>query len=273
MKKSNYTKRFHYIGIMTLTALAALILAGILWMSSGEQTRNSTVVIAPDGKRDEPASTQSPKDSLSEKGGPNRDQHGAWQASPFQIADGKTNSGVLPEMPALAAAAPADKAEPEVVSPEEAARRKKMADLGYLLPPEYYNKDLKTLRKLAKAGDAFAMMHMGEKYYFEMNGQTNHPEYESTMDYANAAKQSFKDALAAGNIRSAGIIAELYFQEKNTTEAYAWHLVSDQLGDSISADWFRRTDMAMQASEAIKQAAALRAAQIIEELKKTKKYS
>jgi len=89
-----------------------------------------------------------------------------------------------------------------------------MEDLGYLVPPSYYTKDLKTLRQMAKAGDAFAMVHIGEKYAFELNGQRNHPEFDPNMDYPSAAKQSFKDALIAGNIRSAGIIAELYYQEK-----------------------------------------------------------
>lgn len=160
---------------------------------------------------------------------------------------------------------------PEVVSPAEAARRKKLEQLGYMLPPDYYTKDLKALKRMAKTGDAFAMMHMGEKYYFELQGQPSHPEFDKNMDYAKAAKTSFQDALIAGNIRSAGIIAELYYQEKNALEAYAWHLVSDQLGDDISADWFRRTDMAQNSSADLKQAAAERAAQILNELKIKKK--
>ncbi len=200
-------------------------------------------------------------------------QHGeGMQASPFSLASVSpeaiaNNAGLAPRPPQNMAALP----ENEVVSPAEAARNKKLQELGYMLPPEYYAKDLRTLRKMAKAGDAYAMMHIGEKYYFELQGQEQHPEFEKNMDYAKAAKQSFQDALVAGNIRSAGIIAELYFQEKNSTEAYAWHLISDQLGDSISAEWFRRTEMAMQASDAVKQAAAQRATQILTELKLKKK--
>ena len=191
-----------------------------------------------------------------------------WQESPFHMGSSASSAssntstqmaGTLPEH------------EKEVVSAEELARRKKMAALGYMVPTDYYTKDLKTLRQLAQAGDAYAMVHLGEKYAFELNGQTTNPEFEQGVDYAKAAKQSFKDALVAGNIRSAGIIAELYFQEKNATEAYAWHLISDQLGDDISANWFRRTDMAQQATPAVKQAAQARAAQIMAELKLSKK--
>lgn len=260
----------------TALTLIALIILGGIWTFWRHEGGDFAGMAALGNKTGGVASVPQGQIAGAEKNQTSRDPNAVWQASPFQIADGKTGSGVLPELAPQNSTAQADKsvqAEPEVISAEEAARRKKMADLGYLLPPEYYSKDLKTLRKMAKAGDAFAMMHIGEKYYFEMNGQTNHPEFESNMDYSNAAKQSFKDALAAGNIRSAGIIAELYFQEKNTAEAYAWHLVSEQLGDSISADWFRRTDMAMQASEAVKQAAAIRAAQILAELNQTKKHS
>ncbi|MDC8756401.1 hypothetical protein [Janthinobacterium fluminis] len=166
-----------------------------------------------------------------------------------------------------AGAAPAaGQPEKEVISAAEAARRQKMAALGYMVPPDYYSKDLKTLRMLAKGGDAYAMVHLGEKYYFELNGNKANPEYDSGTDYALAAKQSFKEALAAGNIRSAGIIAELYLQENNLAEAYAWHLVSERMGDSISADWFRSTKAAQQASDGLKREAGARAAKITAEL-------
>lgn len=191
-----------------------------------------------------------------------------WQASPFET--GASQPQALSRTLAQNSSATSEP-EKEVVSAEELARRKKMAALGYMVPTDYYTKDVKTLRQLAKSGDAYAMVHLGEKYAFELNGQTTHPEFEQGIDYAKAAKQSFRDALVAGNIRSAGIIAELYFQEKNATEAYAWHLVSDQLGDDISADWFRRTEMAQQATPAVKQAAQTRALQIMAELKLTKK--
>lgn len=195
-----------------------------------------------------------------------------WQSSPFQLAGSPAS---VPDLGPMTKIDPQTVPEPEkeVVSAEELARRKKMAALGYMVPTDYYSKDVKTLKQLAKAGDAYAMVHLGEKYYFELNGQTANPEFEQGVDYPAAAKQAFKDALVAGNVRSAGIIAELYFQEKNVAEAYAWHLVSDQLGDDISANWFRRTDMAQQATPEIKQAAATRAAQIMSELKLSKKSS
>ncbi|AMC33611.1 hypothetical protein [Janthinobacterium sp. B9-8] len=140
----------------------------------------------------------------------------------------------------------------EVISPEEAARRKKMEALGYMVPADYLTRDLQSLKKMAKAGDAYAMVHLGEKYYFELNKNPENPDYNPQTDYANQAKSTFKDALVAGNIRSAGIISELYLQENNLVDAYAWHLISDRLGDSISADWFRSTKVYTEASEQLK---------------------
>jgi hypothetical protein len=162
--------------------------------------------------------------------------------------------------------APVNTPDKEVISPEEAARRKKMEALGYMVPADYLTKDLQSLKKLAKSGDAYAMVHLGEKYYFELNKNPENPDYDPQTDYANQAKSTFKDALVAGNIRSAGIISELYLQENNLVDAYAWHLISDRLGDSISADWFRTTKVYTEASDQLKQAAKAKLPVLIAEL-------
>lgn len=161
------------------------------------------------------------------------------QASPFGSSNANTDAMVNNANNSTAAASSAP--EPEVVPPAEAERRKKMKQLGYMVPTEYYLKDLATLKQMAKNGDAYAMVHLGEKYYFELNGSKQNPEFDPNMDYGSAARLSFSQALAAGNVRSAAIIAETYLQENNKVDAYAWHLLSEQLGDSISADWFKST--------------------------------
>ena len=191
-------------------------------------------------------------------------------ASPFGPAPATAVDGA-PQGAAQPVAATAVAPEKEVISSAEAARRQKMEALGYMVPTDYYGKDVKTLRAMARRGDAFAMVHLGEKYYFELNGNKSNPDYDSKTDYPSAAKQSFKEALAAGNIRSAGIISELYLQENNVVEAYAWHIVSEQMGDSISADWFRGTKVAQQANDSLKQQASARAAKISAELNLLKK--
>lgn len=146
-------------------------------------------------------------------------------------------------------AAAANKPDKDVISPEEAARRKKMEQLGYMVPADYYQKNLATLRQLAQRGDAYALVHLGEKYYFELNGQKSNPEFDPAINYPDAAKKSFSEALAVGNIRSAGIISEIYLQENNAVDAYAWHLLSKRLGDDISAAWFEKTALYASLSE------------------------
>ena len=173
------------------------------------------------------------------------------QPSPF--ASGESAIGGIDL--AMPHAAPATTPEKEVISAKEAALRKKMEALGYMVPPSYYAKNLTTLREMGRQGDAFALVHLGEKYYFELNGQKNNPEFDPAMDYPAAAKKSFSEALAVGNIRSAGIISELYLQENNPVDAYAWHLLSKRLGDNISAEWFEKTNVHASLNEQQKQLA------------------
>jgi TPR repeat protein len=255
MKKN--TNKFWMYGTLA-TAFFALV-----WMGVEGKFSSETNSVATENHQ------KNQEQSGSESTATNGKKTGAattfgMQASPFELgqpgadalsdAHGKSGSQMksivtLPEQ--------------ESISPEEVARRKKLEKLGYMLPPEYYSKDLKTLRKMAKAGDAYAMMHMGEKYYFEIQGQINHPEYEQGMDYKKSAKEIFQDALIAGNIRSAGIIAELFYQEGNVVEASAWFIVAAQLGDDISAEWFSRTQMSRQATQDIRNAASSRAISIM----------
>lgn len=185
----------------------------------------------------------------------------SWQTSPFASGEGKLGG----EVSSSKQAAPP---EPEVVSPEELARRKKMQALGYMVPTDYYQKDLRTLRQMAKNGDAYAMVHLGEKYYFELNGRDQSPDFEKGVDYAAQARQSFSQALAAGNIRSAAIISETYMQENKRVEAYAWHLLSEQLGDSISAEWFKRTQLYTSLTAQEKKSAQEKMPALIENLNK-----
>ncbi len=184
----------------------------------------------------------------------------SWGSSPFAL--GTPGADASNANPTAASAASVTAPEPEIISAAEAARRQKMEKLGYMLPPDYYRKDLASLKKLAKTGDGFAMMHLGERYYFELNGQPQHPDYDAKLDYRDLARQEFMASLVAGKVRPAGIISELYLQEHNVVDAYAWHLLSDKLGDSISAEWFKRTRDYQALTENDKQLAQARLAEI-----------
>jgi hypothetical protein len=99
-----------------------------------------------------------------------------------------------------------------------------------------------------------------------LNGQRNNPEFDPKADYPTLARQSFSQALASGNIRSAGIIAEMYLQENNPVDAYAWHLISKRLDDSISAEWFQTTKTYHDLSETQKLQAQAKLPDLIQHL-------
>jgi hypothetical protein len=199
-------------------------------------------------------------DGLTQRASSNADQATAPFATGGELP-AVANQGAMANAP-TGTSAP-DK---EVMSEQEAARRKKMTQLGYDIPPDYYTKNLDTLKKLAHKGDAWAMVHLGEKYYFELNGQKNNLEYDTKANYPALAKESFTQALAAGNIRSAGILSELYLQERNMVDAYAWHLLSKRLDDNISAEWFQKTQAYNRLTEIQKQQALSKVPDLIANL-------
>ena len=142
--------------------------ASALLMSLGAwhwlQNDMSDSTIAPMPFPDKSATQQSMSSTLNAREEHAEHAHGSGlHASPFELAHLShealaQGAKQVPSQPQNMAALP----EQEVTSPAEAERTKKLQELGYMLPPEYYSKDLKTLRRMAKAGDAFAMMHIGE---------------------------------------------------------------------------------------------------------------
>lgn len=120
-----------------------------------------------------------------------------------------------------------------------ALRRKKMAGSHYATPHEYDSMSLKTLKELAKKGDVFAMLQLGEQFYSEGAELRSNPEYE-TVDNKLVAKQYFADAVAAGHIHIADILVAKYVEENNLVDAYAWHLLSKRFKDVGIDELYRR---------------------------------
>lgn len=116
-----------------------------------------------------------------------------------------------------------------------------LTKLGYMLPPEYFEYDLHYLRMLAAQGDAYAMVHLAERYYFDIMVNPHHPYHDKSMNYPEMAKTSLQDALVHGNAHAAAILAEIHLLEKDPINATAWSKLSESLGDSMSSDWFKTT--------------------------------
>lgn len=116
-----------------------------------------------------------------------------------------------------------------------------LTKLGYMVPPEYFDYDLHYLRMLAAQGDAYAMVHLAERYYFDIMVNPHHPYHDKSMNYAEVAKASLQDAIVHGNAHAAAILAEIHLLEKDPVNAAAWSKLSESLGDSMSSDWFKTT--------------------------------
>ncbi len=129
---------------------------------------------------------------------------------------------------------------PPLLSEEEKAQHEKLEKLGHLIPIEYYNYGLETLKQLAENGDAYASFHLGERYYYQLLNDPNHQDYDDSMDYKAAARSAFSQALHHGNRHAAAVISELNMQEENHENAYAWHLVAQDLGDTPATEWFKK---------------------------------
>ena len=199
------------------------------------------------------------------------DSTSPWSLSPFNSSSNSSNRS-----PARPASADAPQSHEEGESSDDPAaaasatsaaatkaRHQQLIALGYMVPPSYYQQNLATLKKSAAAGDAFAMVHLGEKYYFELNNQPDNPDFDPSENYPGAAKSMLSAAVVAGNKRAAGMIAELYLQEQNIVDAYAWNLLSERLGDNISVAWFRGTEPFLNMSEAEKQSGQAKAGRLV----------
>ncbi|WP_137936910.1 hypothetical protein [Chitinivorax sp. B] len=170
----------------------------------------------------------------------------------------------FPGMPMLNTQGGKVAGEPDIQlpTPEEVAQKQQMEKLGYLIPPEYYQMELSALRELAEKGDTFALVHLGERYYFDIKKRQSGPDFEAGVDYTQLAIKSLAEALARGNAHSAAMISEIYLVENKPVEATAWNLIAERMGDQLSVDWFRRTKDYQQLSANDRRTAAQQAEQL-----------
>ncbi|MET1255711.1 hypothetical protein [Aliikangiella maris] len=131
---------------------------------------------------------------------------------------------------------------PVPLTEEEKALQEKFEKLGHFIPIEYYNYGLDTLKSLAENGDAYASFHLGERYYYQLLNDPTHADYDENMDYKAEARKAFDRALYLGNRHAAAVISELNMIEENQEDAYMWHLIAEDLGDSPATEWFKKQE-------------------------------
>jgi hypothetical protein len=137
-----------------------------------------------------------------------------------------------------------------------ATRRHKMESRHYGTPPEYYGMSLVALNELAKHGDVFALLQLGEQYASESMELRRQPGFDTSEEAKTLAKRYFTDALAHGHLGAASVLSRMALEENNPVDAYAWNLLSTRLQDQAGAEWFRKSPAFANLSEQQKQLAA-----------------
>ncbi len=137
-------------------------------------------------------------------------------------------------------------------------RRKRMSG-KYMTPPEYFTMNLAQLTALAKGGDVYAMIQLGEQFAHESSALERDPAYDWNNKNSMAiADRHFASAIAGGYTVVAGAQALRYAQAGSPVEAYAWSLVAERFNDRGSLVAFARTGVAEKLSKQELQAGELR---------------
>lgn len=140
----------------------------------------------------------------------------------------------------------------DLAADAEAAQRR--ITLGYEPPPEMLKQGPQALQALAQGGNAHAKAMVAEALINGTSPILAAPPALSAQAQAQAT-ELLQDALALGHVRSASLIAELAMRQHNPTEAYAWHLVAERLGDTFSSRGFRNSEWYLEADDAQRLAA------------------
>lgn len=120
-----------------------------------------------------------------------------------------------------------------------AERRLTMEKNGYGTPLHYYEMPVKQLKDLAKNKDVFALLQLSEQYWSENLALEQDPDYDFGRYHKDVANEYLAEAVAAGHIHAAIILAARFGSDHNPSEAYVWTLVAGRLGE-LSGDALSR---------------------------------
>lgn len=122
------------------------------------------------------------------------------------------------------------------------SRRIRMKSLMIGSPSGYDAMTLGELQQKARMKDADAMLQLAEQYLNEDWRIRSDPDYPRDQSTRELAKKYLADAFQEGRIRSAAILSKLYFDDNDTTNAYAWRIVSQKIGDEKNPLWGKDTN-------------------------------
>ncbi|WGG52096.1 hypothetical protein [Rugamonas sp. DEMB1] len=109
-------------------------------------------------------------------------------------------------------------------------RKQIMTAGGYTTPEKYFYMNVKELTDLGRAGDVFASLQLGERYWNEAKSL----EYDPDMDYSDAPKniavRHFLVAIREGAGNVIPIVAKRMLEDGEIIDAVAWNMISQRGG-------------------------------------------
>ncbi|AKU21644.1 hypothetical protein [Massilia sp. NR 4-1] len=165
----------------------------------------------------------------------------AAPAAPISTAAAPAGKAAAPAVPLVPASpdspswarSPFGRAAPLAESRPRAIERRKerMKEGGYYTPEAYFTLPLKELQKRAKAGDIYALLQLGQQYYYEGPALLEEDGYKLDEDPRFVGKRHFADAAVGGHGQMPAVLTQLYAAEGDMVNAYAWRLFGEQLGE------------------------------------------
>lgn len=150
----------------------------------------------------------------------------------------------------------------EAVIADRVERMKKL----HLTMPDRYNKlDIKQLDFLAKTGDSFAALQLGERYWSEKESAEWDPDFDISAPNKVIAQQYFQHAIRRGALIATDAISVKAAEDGDVVEAQAWRIVSGLLDKLVPYEHTLNVNI-RQLSPAEEQAATERAKKIWAEL-------
>ena len=142
-----------------------------------------------------------------------------------------------PALPSAHSSSPFGRASaaPDDPAQRRAARKARMEAGGYSTPAKYFAMELPELRRLAQAGDVFALVQLAEQYSSEWAALQDQAGFDSQASPKVLSEQLFTEAMQGGFTQLAPVMAVKAIETDDLVAAYAWNLVSEKLRNSNAA--------------------------------------
>lgn len=118
-----------------------------------------------------------------------------------------------------------------------AARRELMKTMGINTPEEYFRMSLGELRKRAASKDVMALLQLAAQFEGENDALEADPDYDFSTSPADQQTKYLTEAVSAGHLHSASILARRHLASGAPVDGLAWQLYAEKLGYAREQAW------------------------------------